>query len=129
MGGSLLTYLAPNPGCLPAGTNVCVAGGTTERIPLLLSIPKTGSAPWPVVIYQHGITTNRATMLAVAGATTTASAAWAQSMCLIDASPPCWNRVVHTGRPDNAFALVKVEQEFVRRRILCIDVPKRAVVI
>ncbi len=37
-----------------------------ETIPLLLSIPKTGSAPWPVVIFQHGITQNRTNMLAVA---------------------------------------------------------------
>ena len=37
-----------------------------ETIPLLLSIPKTGSAPWPVVIFQHGITRNRSDMLAVA---------------------------------------------------------------
>ena len=39
---------------------------STQQVPLLVSIPKTGSAPWPVVIYQHGITTNRATLLAVA---------------------------------------------------------------
>jgi len=61
--GSLLTYLA---------ANVSPVSTTTETIPLMLSIPNTGGgspcskgAGWPVVIYQHGITTNRATMLAV----------------------------------------------------------------
>ena len=39
-----------------------------ETIPLLLSIPKTGSAPWPIVIFQHGITRNRTDMFAVADA-------------------------------------------------------------
>ncbi len=39
-----------------------------ETVPLLLSIPKTGSAPWPVVIFQHGITSNRTAMLAIADA-------------------------------------------------------------
>jgi dienelactone hydrolase len=40
----------------------------TLAIPLLASIPKTTKPEegWPVVIYQHGITTNRATMLAIA---------------------------------------------------------------
>lgn len=76
VGGSLLTSLAPNPGCLPAGTNVCVAGATPLTIPMMVSIPKIYTsclggvkpATWPVVIYQHGITTNRATMMAVADA-------------------------------------------------------------
>ena len=43
---------------------------TTVTVPLMASIPK-GDKPesgWPVVIYQHGITTNRATLLAVADA-------------------------------------------------------------
>ena len=40
--------------------------GTTETIPLMVSIPKTGSAPWPVVIFQHGITGNRTNMLGLA---------------------------------------------------------------
>jgi pimeloyl-ACP methyl ester carboxylesterase len=73
---SLLTYLAPNPGCLPAGSNVCPIATSTQTIPMMISIPKAigdcaGGMPgtgWPVVIYQHGITTNRATMLAVSDA-------------------------------------------------------------
>ena len=47
--------------------------GSTQTIPMMVSIPKAvgdcaGGMPvtgWPVVIYQHGITTNRATMMAV----------------------------------------------------------------
>ncbi len=39
-----------------------------EVIPLLLSVPKTGAAPWPVVIFQHGITSDRSAMLAIADA-------------------------------------------------------------
>jgi len=39
---------------------------STETIPLLISIPNTGIAPWPVVIFQHGITSNRTSMLAAA---------------------------------------------------------------
>ena len=42
-----------------------VATGT-ETIPLLLSVPKTGIAPWPVVIFQHGITSDRTAMMAIA---------------------------------------------------------------
>lgn len=39
---------------------------STQSIPLMVSIPKTAAGAIPLVIYQHGITTNRATMLAVA---------------------------------------------------------------
>jgi len=50
--------------------------GSTETIPMMVSIPKSVGAcadgmpagGWPVVIYQHGITTHRATMLAIADA-------------------------------------------------------------
>lgn len=75
--GSFLTTLAPNqdPGCT-AATHICPIETSTENIPMMVSIPKSigdcaGGMPgagWPVVIYQHGITTNRATMLAVADA-------------------------------------------------------------
>lgn len=40
--------------------------GVTQTIPLMVSIPKTGAAPWPVVIFQHGITGNRTNMLGLA---------------------------------------------------------------
>ncbi|MCW8829886.1 MAG: lipase [Gammaproteobacteria bacterium] len=39
-----------------------------ETIPLLLTVPKVGSAPWPVVIFQHGITADRTSVLAIADA-------------------------------------------------------------
>ena len=39
---------------------------STQRIPLLLSIPLAGSGPWPVVIFQHGITADRTSLLAIA---------------------------------------------------------------
>ena len=58
-GDSNLTWINPVP----------VATGD-QTVPLMVSIPK-GTKPaggWPVVIYQHGITTNRTTMLAVADA-------------------------------------------------------------
>ncbi len=41
---------------------------STETIPLLVSVPKSGSAPWPVVIFQHGITSDRTAMMAIADA-------------------------------------------------------------
>jgi pimeloyl-ACP methyl ester carboxylesterase len=43
---------------------------STETIPLMVTIPKgpKQSAGWPTVIYQHGITANRTTLLAVADA-------------------------------------------------------------
>ncbi len=52
------------------------AAGSTETIPMMVSIPKSIGAcasgmpagGWPIVIYQHGITTHRATMLAIADA-------------------------------------------------------------
>ncbi|MCF6323965.1 MAG: Ig-like domain-containing protein [Gammaproteobacteria bacterium] len=56
-GGSNLTQFNPTP-----------VKTSDETIPLLVSIPKTGSAPWPVVIFQHGITSNRTAMLAIADA-------------------------------------------------------------
>jgi dienelactone hydrolase len=74
VGGSFLTYLAPNPGCT-LGTNVCPVATSTQTIPTMISTPVAGGPctpmpvdGWPVVIYQHGITTNRATMQAVADA-------------------------------------------------------------
>ncbi len=57
VGGSLLSQFNPT-----------AVKTTTLQIPLMVSIPKT-AAPvdgYPVVIYQHGITTNRTTMLALA---------------------------------------------------------------
>lgn len=59
-GGSNLTFLNPTP-----------VARSTETIPLLVSIPNNQSRPaggWKVAIYQHGITTNRTTMLALADA-------------------------------------------------------------
>ena len=53
--GSLLTQFNTTP-----------VATSTQTIPLLVSMPKLGAGPFPVVIYQHGITTNRTTMLAVA---------------------------------------------------------------
>jgi pimeloyl-ACP methyl ester carboxylesterase len=49
--------------------NTTAIATSTETIPLMVSVPNTvGTSPFPVVIYQHGITSNRATMLAVADA-------------------------------------------------------------
>lgn len=48
--------------------NVSPVKTSDETVPLLLSIPKTGSAPWPIVIFQHGITSDRTAMLAAADA-------------------------------------------------------------
>lgn len=59
--GSNLTFLNPTP-----------ALKSTETIPLLVSLPNADSGKskpatgWKVAIYQHGITTNRTTMLALA---------------------------------------------------------------
>lgn len=50
------------------GLNPVPAPKSTRTVPLLASVPTAGAAPWPVVIYQHGITTNRKTLLAVADA-------------------------------------------------------------
>lgn len=56
-GGSQVTQFNPSP-----------VATSTQTIPLMVSIPKTpcpGNS-CPTVIYQHGITTNRTTMLAIA---------------------------------------------------------------
>ncbi len=66
-GNTHMSYLA---------MNVTPVTTSTETIPMMVSIPKSAgncaagmpAGGWPVVIYQHGITTNRATMLAVADA-------------------------------------------------------------
>ncbi|NOY63764.1 MAG: lipase [Gammaproteobacteria bacterium] len=46
--------------------NTTPVATSTQTVPLLVSIPKVGSAPWPTVIYQHGITDNRTSLLALA---------------------------------------------------------------
>lgn len=46
--------------------NTTPVATSTETIPLLLSVPKTEIAPWPIVIFQHGITSDRTAMMAVA---------------------------------------------------------------
>jgi pimeloyl-ACP methyl ester carboxylesterase len=57
--GSFLTAFNPTP-----------VATSTQTIPVMVSVPKSPepAGGYPVVIYQHGITTNRATMLAVADA-------------------------------------------------------------
>lgn len=48
--------------------NTTVVKTSDETVPLLLNVPKLGSAPWPVVIFQHGVTRDRSDVLAVADA-------------------------------------------------------------
>ncbi len=50
--------------------NTTAIATSSQTIPLMLSLPKSAmpASGYPIVIYQHGITTNRATMLAVADA-------------------------------------------------------------
>lgn len=50
--------------------NTSAVATSTQTIPLMLSLPKMAMPAdgYPIVVYQHGITTNRATMLAVADA-------------------------------------------------------------
>ena len=59
VGGSILSQF-----------NVNAVSTSTETIPLMVSVPKSAmpGAGYPVVMYQHGITTNRTTLLAVADA-------------------------------------------------------------
>ena len=41
------------------------------RIPVLAAVPRAGAAPadgWPVVLFQHGVTSNRTAMIAIADA-------------------------------------------------------------
>ncbi|WP_020558501.1 hypothetical protein [Thiofilum flexile] len=52
--------------------NTAPVATSTQTIPVMLTIPTAASGKtmpasgWPVVIYQHGITSNRATVLAIA---------------------------------------------------------------
>lgn len=53
------------------GLNAAVGPAKTgdQTVPLVLTVPKTPKPPqgkWPVVIFQHGITSNRSVVLAVA---------------------------------------------------------------
>jgi len=50
--------------------NTAAVATSTETIPMIVSVPKSAqpAGGYPIVIYQHGITTNRATVLAVADA-------------------------------------------------------------
>lgn len=54
-GGSLLTQYNPAP-----------VATTALSIPMLITTPVATSAPWPVVIFQHGITSDRTAMLGIA---------------------------------------------------------------
>ncbi len=59
----LMPPTAANPHPLPRGGLL--------RIPVLASLPGRGNAPdagWPVVLYQHGVTSNRTTLAAIADA-------------------------------------------------------------
>ena len=59
----LMPPTAANPHPLPRGGLL--------RIPVAASLPSRGSAPdagWPVVLYQHGVTSNRTTLVAIADA-------------------------------------------------------------
>ena len=59
----LMPPTAANPHPLPRGGLL--------RIPVIASLPSGGSAPadgWPVVLYQHGVTSNRTTLIAIADA-------------------------------------------------------------
>jgi len=68
-GGTNLTAVDPDGHMIPGGTATPVAT-SRETIPLLVTIPgapaEEPAEGWPVVIYQHGITTNRTTLLAIA---------------------------------------------------------------
>ena len=63
--GSLLSRLNPTP-----------VANSTQTVPVMMSIPNATSAAgavapvngWPIVIYQHGITSNRLSMVALADA-------------------------------------------------------------
>ncbi len=71
-----LSATLPPPAFFPNATenfltqfNPIPVATETQTIPVLVTVPKgTLPASWPVVIYQHGITTNRGTALAVADA-------------------------------------------------------------
>ena len=63
----------------PTSTNVTAANRlpaatSNQTVPVIMSVPNANSgktkpaAGWPVVIYQHGITSDRTTMLAAVGA-------------------------------------------------------------
>jgi len=57
-GGSLVTQDNPTP-----------VVTSTQRIPLILTVPVIGTKPdsgWPIVIFQHGITSNRTSILGIA---------------------------------------------------------------
>ena len=66
--GPLASFWKGAAGSLLSQHNTNAVATSTENIPVMVSIPKAkaGDSDIPVVIYQHGITTNRATMLAVA---------------------------------------------------------------
>jgi len=64
----------PAPAPFPAGDtelnltkfNPIPAVTTQTNIPLLVTLPASGSKPFPVVIFQHGITSNRTSLLGIA---------------------------------------------------------------
>ena len=101
---------AANP--LPAATS-------SQTVPVIMSVPNANSgktkpaAGWPVVIYQHGITSDRTTMLAAVGALSQAGfAAIAIDLPLHGLSPsnPFYRNAFLQGTP--AAGLVTGERTF-----------------
>jgi hypothetical protein len=61
----------PLPAPLPPSTfvtryNPLPVATQNLQIPILMSVPLTGPGPWPVLIFQHGITRSREDMIGVA---------------------------------------------------------------
>ncbi|MDH3714356.1 MAG: Ig-like domain-containing protein [Gammaproteobacteria bacterium] len=71
----------PPPAFFPDATemfltrfNPVPASTETQTIPVIATVPVGATGPLPVIIYQHGITTHRATMLAFADTVATVAA-------------------------------------------------------
>ena len=108
----------------PTSTNVTAANRlpaatSNQTVPVIMSVPNANSgktkpaAGWPVVIYQHGITSDRTTMLAAVGALSQAGfAAIAIDLPLHGLAPsnPFYRNAFLTGTP--AAGLVTGERTF-----------------
>ena len=68
------TNLAPSTSTTKCYPVPDISAGSTQRIPMLVTVPNANSSHtmpaggWPVVIYQHGITSDRSTILPLAPA-------------------------------------------------------------
>lgn len=105
--GAISAASAPEPNFTPRQMSV-------ENIPVLMSLPEGASGAVPVTIFQHGITSNRTAMLAIASS----MAAAGRAVIAIDIP---LHGLVSDSEPGGAFLVPGDDPSMTRERTFNID--------